>query len=80
MIWNYCAGAEPRLILNTVGSGLAKRNAGESSRTVKLLLVFKQWVWVRWPWARIRSKAIAEIGTKRAQLGSKVRTIEFVSR
>jgi hypothetical protein len=38
---------------NTVGSGLAKRNAGETSRTVKLLLVFKRWVEVQWPWVRV---------------------------
>jgi len=42
VIWNYCAAAAARLILDTIGSGLAKRNAGKSSRTAKVLLVFKQ--------------------------------------
>ena len=64
MIWNCCAAAAPCLIVNTVESGLAKRNAGETSRTVKLLLVLKRWVQVQWPWVRIRSKAITEIDRK----------------
>jgi hypothetical protein len=67
VIWNCCAAAAPRLIFNTVGCGLVKRNAGETSRTVKLLLVFKRRVQVQWQWVRIRSKAITEIDRKRAR-------------